>query len=70
MNSVHRMELDNSTGEPISGSEEWFQVPSMIQERSDHACAVAQFGWEYGIIVAGTYTMRSNHFRIRIRVLI
>ena len=26
----------------------------MIQERSDHACAVAQFGWEYGIIVAGT----------------
>ena len=56
LNSVHRMKLDNSTGEPISGSEQWFQAPSMIQERSDHACAVAQFGWEYGIIVAGIKT--------------
>ena len=60
MNSVHRMKLDNDTGEPMGGTEEWFKLPSMIQERSDHACAVAQFKWEYGIIVAGTLVFLIN----------
>ena len=52
LDSVHRIVVDNSTGEPISGAE-WAKVPSMIQERSDHACALAQFKWEKGILVAG-----------------
>ena len=47
------MKLDNSTAEPMGGTEEWFELPPMIQGRSDHACSVAQFDWEYGIIVAG-----------------
>ena len=42
----------------------------MIQERSDHACAVAQFGWEYGIIVAGTQWGQSIfEFALKLKTL-
>lgn len=52
LSSVHRLKLDNSTGEPEDGSS-WFQTPSMIQERADHACTLTQYKWQYGIMVAG-----------------
>lgn len=50
LRSVHRMQLDDESG-PVGS--EWFQAPSLLQERSDHACALAQLGWETGIMVAG-----------------
>lgn len=54
LRSVHRMQLDDGHG-PVGS--EWFSAPSLLQERSDHACALAQLGWETGIMVAGkTFT--------------
>ena len=45
-------------GAPKTG-ESWTEVPSLIQERSDHACSVIQVPlgseWHSGIMVAGGY---------------
>lgn len=62
LGSVHRIQIDTSTGEPASGAT-WEEVESLIDARADHACEVIQYvhdkntvpTWETGILVTGGY---------------
>ena len=42
LGSVHRIQIDASTGEPASGAT-WEEVESLIDARADHACEVIQY---------------------------
>ena len=60
LSSVHRIKIDPDKGEPKDGAKWEDHVPSLKQNRGDHACDVITYVhddvWETGIIVAGGYS--------------